>query len=197
MTVRLLQVVIISIVVMSIRRTFSFTQHILKLHVYETWGQFYKTFHSRNVRIYGISQIIRPWQAFHAQSVGLWVRSERTRVKHLPGPALPTNIGIGWKGLPRTNTLALLRKFVNYGHKTFYRIGPWLSCLHTFSKLIGQNWVYFKFFFYASTSYSNILIGMPITYPKWRLDTHYDDTGPNATHPYGHNCDTQDKRHPA
>jgi hypothetical protein len=79
--------------------------------------------------------------------------------------------------LARDKHCSLLQKFVNYGNKTFYRIGLWFSGLHTFSKLIGQNWVYFKFFFYASTSYLNILIGMPITYPKWRLDTHYDDTG--------------------
>jgi hypothetical protein len=39
--------------------------------------------------------------------------------------ALPTNIRLGWKGLPVTNPRSLLRAFVNYGRKKFYNIGPW------------------------------------------------------------------------
>ncbi len=46
-------------------------------------------------------------------------------MKHLSGVplhgrplALPTNIRLGWKGLPGTNT-------VNYVRKKFYIIGPW------------------------------------------------------------------------
>ncbi len=58
---------------------------------------------------------------------------EPTRVKHLSGAplvgrplALPTDIRLGWKGLPWTNT-SLLRKSVNYGRKKFYRISPSLQ----------------------------------------------------------------------
>jgi hypothetical protein len=35
--------------------------------------------------------------------------------------AFPTNTGLGWKGLPGTNTLAY---YENYGQKKFYNIGP-------------------------------------------------------------------------
>jgi len=52
-------------------------------------------------------------------------------VKHLScGPfygkllALPTNIGLGWKRNVGDKHSSLLRKFVNYGQKTFYNIGP-------------------------------------------------------------------------
>jgi hypothetical protein len=38
-------------------------------------------------------------------------------------PNLLTNIRLGWKILPETNT-SLLQKFVNYGNKKFYNIGP-------------------------------------------------------------------------
>jgi hypothetical protein len=37
--------------------------------------------------------------------------------------ASPTNIRLGWKGLPETNT-TLLQTVVNYGHKKFYDNGP-------------------------------------------------------------------------
>jgi hypothetical protein len=37
--------------------------------------------------------------------------------------ALPTNIKLGWKGLPGTST-SLLQKSVNYGCKKFYSTGP-------------------------------------------------------------------------
>jgi hypothetical protein len=37
--------------------------------------------------------------------------------------ALPTNIKLGWKGLPGTST-SLLQKSVNYGCKSFYSTGP-------------------------------------------------------------------------
>ncbi len=36
--------------------------------------------------------------------------------------AFPTNIGLFWKGMLGTNTLLL--KFVNYGRKKVYKIGP-------------------------------------------------------------------------
>jgi hypothetical protein len=50
------------------------------------------------------------------------------RVDHLGRLlAFPTNIGLFWKGMPGTNTLAyyyVLQKFVNYSRKKFYNIGP-------------------------------------------------------------------------
>jgi len=52
-------------------------------------------------------------------------------VKHLSGApvygrllALPTNIRLGWKRYVGDKHSSLLRKFVNYGQKFFYNIGP-------------------------------------------------------------------------
>ncbi len=50
-------------------------------------------------------------------------------MEHLKGALLGrttdlrTNIGLGWKCLPETDTLVYYEKFVNYGHKKFYNIG--------------------------------------------------------------------------
>jgi hypothetical protein len=65
--------------------------------------------------------------------------------------ALPTNIRLGWKGLPGINALALFKNFVNYVRKKFYRIGSrlWsqvINCLsvqsmnvyESFSKLKSE-----------------------------------------------------------
>jgi len=42
--------------------------------------------------------------------------------------ALQTNIKIGWKGLPRANTLAYFEdSYVNVGHKNFVTLGPEVS----------------------------------------------------------------------
>jgi hypothetical protein len=38
---------------------------------------------------------------------------------------LPTNIRMGWKSLPRTNT----RQLVNYGQKSFITLGPVVETL--------------------------------------------------------------------
>ncbi len=40
---------------------------------------------------------------------------------------MPTNIRLGWKGLPGTNALAIYQKIVTYGRKKFYNIGHWFS----------------------------------------------------------------------
>ncbi len=54
----------------------------------------------------------------------LWARPAYPRVVHLKvssigqTPALPTNIRIGWK------LTSLLRRFVKYGRKKFYNLGP-------------------------------------------------------------------------
>jgi hypothetical protein len=40
---------------------------------------------------------------------------------------LPIKTRLGWKGLPGTNTLALLIKIENYDRKKFYKIGPGLT----------------------------------------------------------------------
>ena len=55
---------------------------------------------------------------------------EPNLVEHLKGAsleyaqALPVNIRIGLKVLPRTNTLAYYKKFINYCRKMFYNIDP-------------------------------------------------------------------------
>jgi hypothetical protein len=49
----------------------------------DTWGQSYKTFYGHNIRIFIIISMSVNFQSM-----------------------LPTNIGLGWKGLPVTNTLA-------------------------------------------------------------------------------------------
>jgi hypothetical protein len=70
-------------------------------------------------------------------------------VKHLSSAplkgrplALTTNIRLGWKGLPGTNTPAYYEKSVNYGCKKLYRIGPRLLSLEVVNfdlrKFIGQ-----------------------------------------------------------
>ncbi len=50
-------------------------------------------------------------------------------MEHLSGGLLkgrllasPTNIRLGWKGLPRANTLAY---YINYSRKKIYSSGPW------------------------------------------------------------------------
>jgi hypothetical protein len=59
----------------------------------------------------------------------LWVRPVPALVKHLSGVpfygrllTLPTNIRLGWKGLPGIKCSSLLRKFISYGRKKFYTI---------------------------------------------------------------------------
>ncbi len=58
-------------------------------------------------------------------------------VKHLKGDSLrlaPTflsNIRLGLEELAKDKHSSLLRKFVNYGRKKFYNIGPWYCHLDT------------------------------------------------------------------
>jgi hypothetical protein len=40
-----------------------------KFYNIETWGECYKTFYSRNLRIFVISQCVCPWQAFPVWSL--------------------------------------------------------------------------------------------------------------------------------
>jgi len=40
--------------------------------------------------------------------------------------ALPTNIRLAWKILPRTNTIAYNAKILNYGQKSFIILAPGL-----------------------------------------------------------------------
>ncbi len=60
------------------------------------------------------------------------LRPEPTRMKQLSGGrlcgsllALHTNIRLGWKGLPRINTLAYYEHLWITEEKKFYNIGPW------------------------------------------------------------------------
>jgi hypothetical protein len=42
-------------------------------------------------------------------------------------------LATGWKGLPKTNTLAYFQKFITYGRKKFYNIGPVGNVIKLFS----------------------------------------------------------------
>jgi len=53
----------------------------------------------------------------------LWVRSGAYLIQ-AAGRLRPYLLRLGWKGLSGTNTLAYLEKFVNYGRKKYYNIGP-------------------------------------------------------------------------
>jgi hypothetical protein len=56
--------------------------------------------------------------------------------------ALPTNNRLGWKGFPGAKSV-FLRKFVTYGRKKFYRIGPRMKSqkekrrIKFFTRLLG------------------------------------------------------------
>jgi hypothetical protein len=57
--------------------------------------------------------------------------AEATQVKPLSGaqllgrpPALPTNIRLGWKGLPGTNALAYYKNLLITASKSFIRFAP-------------------------------------------------------------------------
>jgi hypothetical protein len=52
--------------------------------------------------------------------------------------ASPTNIRLGWNGLPRTNTLDCLKKSVNYGCKKFYNTVPWRKVRDTVVAKMAQ-----------------------------------------------------------
>ncbi len=67
-------------------------------------------------------------------SLILWVRLESTRVKQLPGAPLlgrllasPTNVRLGWKGLPRTNTLAYYKNLTITAVKSFIVLAPGIN----------------------------------------------------------------------
>jgi hypothetical protein len=60
-------------------------------------------------------------------------------VKHLSGAqlegvllALPTKIDLAGKAC-QEQTLQLIAKFVTYGRKKFYNIGPWFQMFYTIS----------------------------------------------------------------
>ncbi len=68
------------------------------------WCRCYKTFYSRNLRIFFISQSVCTWQAFPAQSNVFGQGQEPTQEWSTKGslfeetPVLPSNIRLGWKG---------------------------------------------------------------------------------------------------
>ncbi len=73
----------------------------------------------------------------------LWVRQGAYPiVEHLKGssigyvPALQTDIGLGWKSLQWTNTLAYYKHLYITAVKSFFNIGPWLQCYKTFLSVI-------------------------------------------------------------
>ncbi len=73
------------------------------------WGQCYKTFHGRNLRIFVIARAFVRGQYF--QPSIMFVCKAYRRVEHLKDaslgrlPALPTNIRLDWKGWTGTNVL--------------------------------------------------------------------------------------------
>jgi hypothetical protein len=79
----------------------------------DTWGLYHKTFYGRNLQIFRICWSVFPWQAFPAYSNVCGQGWSLPLVKHLSISllkggllTLPTNIRLGWNGLPSTNTLA-------------------------------------------------------------------------------------------
>ncbi len=85
-------------------------------HNLTTGVRCYKTFFSRNLRIFVISWSVCTWKSLSSLFYCLRVRPEPTRAKNLSLPhsrvgprSLPTNIRLDWKGLPVTNTLAFYK----------------------------------------------------------------------------------------
>ncbi len=52
--------------------------------------------------------------------------------------ALPTNITLGWKGMPGINTLAYYKIFVNYGQKSFIALGLGANVIQLFLLVIYE-----------------------------------------------------------
>ncbi len=82
-----------------------------------------------------------PGKPFHPNLM-FGVRLEPTLVKHLSGARLkgrllasPRNIRLGWKGLPRTNTLAYYES-VNYSRKFFKALAPGVDVIKLFTVVI-------------------------------------------------------------
>jgi hypothetical protein len=72
----------------------------------------------------------------------LQARPELTQVKHLSVATLwgrllasPTNIRLGWKGMPGTNTLAYYKNLQITAVKSFISSGPW--CYYVENCFIG------------------------------------------------------------
>ncbi len=120
-----------------------------------SWDQHYVTFQSHILSIFIICQSVCPWVAFLAQSQS--TQSSMARVYMSEAIfrcstlcqrllASPTNIRLGWKGLPGTKhqLITNLHKFINYGHKIFIAFLPgtnlvklfWHKFTHTF--LVSQ-----------------------------------------------------------
>jgi len=73
-------------------------------------AQCYKTFYGHNLQMFVIIESV---SGKPIQLSLMFARPDPNRVKHLSGAlawgkllALPTNIRLGWKGLPGTNALA-------------------------------------------------------------------------------------------
>ncbi len=100
-----------------------------------TWGQCCKTFYGRNLQVLLISQCwsLTSFSSLVLTSKAAAYSSEAPSGAPLLGRLhiLPTNIGIGWKGLSQGNT-GSLGAFV----QKFYNICPWAKYCKTFFKTI-------------------------------------------------------------
>jgi hypothetical protein len=74
-------------------------------HRNNTWGQCYKTLHGRTLRLF----IMIPGKPF-LPSLMFVGKARAYPSDATKAPALPANIRLGWKGLPRTNALAYYQK---------------------------------------------------------------------------------------
>ncbi len=108
-----------------------------------TWAQCNKKIYGRNLRVFAKSYSVCTWQAFRAQSNDCG----QARVKHFlltqSGArerffALRQAPGLTHKHQARLQRFttdkhsSLLRKFVNYVHKKFHNIIPWVQCYKSF-----------------------------------------------------------------
>ncbi len=99
------------------------------------WGQCYNTFSVCNLRIFMKSRCVCPWQTVPAQAriVGearsLPQSGATERWFTWVGSGLTCNHYTRMDRLARDKHSSLLRKFVNYGQKKFYNIGPWPQSL--------------------------------------------------------------------
>ncbi len=82
------------------------------------------TFYDGKLRIFVISQSVCPWQAFPAQS-NVCCQGQPERCFTWVGSGLTHKHQTRLEKLGKDKRSSLLRKFVTYGRKKFYRIGPW------------------------------------------------------------------------
>ncbi len=118
-----------------------------------TKAQCYKTFCVRNLRMIVISWSVRRWQTFPAQSFG---KGRTCRIENVSGtplqgrlPCLAHKQQTRLGRLPRDKPSSLLRQFVNYCRKKFYKANPskYMFCNIGHGK--KEKLIYLKYIFYG------------------------------------------------